>query len=145
MEHIEAMIRLADKEMGAIEQNGKFRSREEIDSVYKLMDIVKDAYCIMEMEEDDYSEDGGYPDRGYHDGVSYARGRGRNARRDAMGRYSSDGYNRNYDDGYRGNYRRGGYSRDDAKEEYRENLRRAMEEAPDEQTRMSIQRMMEQI
>lgn len=40
-------------------------------------------------------------------------------------------------------YRRDGYSRDDAREEYTENLRRAMEAAPDEQTRMKVQRMMD--
>ena len=46
MEHIEGIIKLADAEMGSIEKNGKFRSREEIDSVYKLMDIVKECQHI---------------------------------------------------------------------------------------------------
>lgn len=148
MEHIEGIIKLADAEMGSIEKNGKFRSREEIDSVYKLMDIVKDAYCIMDMEEDGYSEyDGssyrsGYSRNNYggmYDGNSYARGRGRNARRDSMGRYSRDG------GAYRGgSYRYDGYSRD-GKEEYIENLRNMMDEAPDDQTRQSIQRMIQQM
>ena len=148
MEHLEGIMKLADAEMGSIEQNGKFRSREEIDSVYKLMDIVKDAMCIMEMEEESYSEyDGGSSRDGYsrnsYEGGSYARGRGRNARRDSMGRYSREG-------SYRGgscrggSYRGGGYSRD-GKEEYIENLREMMETAPDDQTRQSIQRMIQQM
>lgn len=112
-----------------------------------LAHFGKNLEKMMEGEEG-YSERYMYDD-GYSMGRgSYARGRGRNAKRDSMGRYSGDGYSRNYDGSYDGNYRggnyrRGGYSRDDAKQEYMENLRRMMDEAPDENTRMSIQRMME--
>lgn len=144
MEHIEGILKLADAEMGSIEKNGKFRSREEIDSVYKLMDIVKDAYCIMDMEEGAYDDEmsygrgGFYRGNSYDDG-SYARGRGRNARRDSMGRYSREtGYSRN-------SYRRGGYSRGDGKDEYIENLRDMMEDAPDEATRKEIERMIQKM
>ena len=144
MKSIEGILKLADNEFNAIVQNGKFRSREEIDSVYKLMDIVKDAHCIWKYEEE---EDGGYSEDGrsyrggydYDDGMSMARGRGRNARRDSMGRYSRD-------DGY--DYRGGrsmNYSRGDAKHEYIENLRSMIEDAPDEATRQSIQRMISQM
>lgn len=66
-------------------------------------------------------------------GMTYARGRGRNAKRDAMGRYSRD---------YRGGSYERGYSRD-GKEEYKEQLREMMDSAPDEQTRMSIKRMID--
>lgn len=153
MEHLDGIVKLAGNELKAIVDNGKFRSREEIDSVYKLMDIVKDAHCIWqyEDEESEYSEegrsyDGSYARGGrnyrggrynydsYDDGMSYARGRGRNARRDSMGRYSRD---------YRGSYERG-YSRD-GKEEYKQQLMEMMETAPDEQTRQSIKRMIDQM
>ena len=155
MEHLEGIVKLAGNELKAIVDNGKFRSREEIDSVYKLMDIVKDAHCIWqyEDEESEYSEegrsyDGSYARGGrgyrngryayesYDDGMSYARGRGRNARRDSMGRYSREG-------SYRGSYERG-YSRD-GKEEYKQQLMEMMETAPDEQTRQSIKRMIDQM
>ena len=155
MEHLEGIVKLAGNELKAIVDNGKFRSREEIDSVYKLMDIVKDAHCIWqyEDEESEYSEEGrsydgsyarggrGYRDgryayESYDDGMSYARGRGRNARRDSMGRYSREG-------SYRGSYERG-YSRD-GKEEYKQQLMEMMETAPDEQTRQSIKRMIDQM
>lgn len=53
---------------------------------------------------------------------SYARGRGRNARRDSMGRYSSEG----------------GYSR--AAEDMVMELREMMEDAPDDRTRQEFQR-----
>lgn len=109
MEHLDSVLRMVDGELGAIAKNGKFRSREDIDSVYKLIDIAKDIYCVWEYEdEDDYSE---------YRGNSYAR------RRDRMGRYS-----------------RTGYSND-----YVEHLRQMMDEAPDEQTRQSLQRMIQQM
>ena len=149
MEHLEGILKITDAELGAITTNGKYRSREEIDAVYKLMDIAKDVYCIWEYEqsgEDDMSFDGGsyrgsYRGGSYgrsYDGGSYARGRGRNARRDSMGRYSRDG----------GSYRYGGmrgYSRGDDQGEYIESLREMMETAPDENTRQSIQRMIQQM
>lgn len=156
MEHLDKILEMSEAEFGAMAKNGKFKSREEIDSVYKLMDIVKDVYCIWDMEEgsgDDMSYaygDGSYRggsyrgnsyDGSYNDGNSYARGRGRNARRDSMGRYSRNGSYRM--DGR--SYRMDGYSRADGKQEYIENLRDMMEDAPDEQTRQSIQRMISQM
>ena len=62
------------KELKSVTDNGKFRSREEIDNVYKLIDVLKDLRCL----EDDYSE-------GNRDWGSY-RGR----KRDSMGRYSGE-------------------------------------------------------
>lgn len=164
MKSIEGILKLAENEFEAIVNNGKFRSREEIDSVYKLMDIVKDAHCIWmyEDEESEYSEDGrsydgsyrggsyrggrsyrGSYDGSYDDGMSGARGRGRNARRDSMGRYASR--ESNYEGGsYRGG-RSMNYSRGDGRQEYIEELRSMMEDAPDDQTRQSIQRMIQQM
>lgn len=140
MENVEKIMKLADAEFGAIVQNGKFKSREEIDSVYKLMDIVKDGYEVMSCEDEMYGEsydDGyGHSMRGNYDGgMSYARGR-RNVRRDSMGRYSRDGRS------YRGNSYERGYSRD-GKEEYKEQLMDMMDNAPDENTRQGIKRMLD--
>lgn len=145
MEHLEGIMKLADAELESIIKNGKFRSREEIDSVGKLIDLTKDIYCIWEYEEADdgyseggmsYARDGRSMNRGSYrgdyDGGSYARGR-RNAKRDSMGRYSRDG----------GSYR--GYSRGGDKEEYIEHLHELMEDAPDEATRQSIKRMIDQM
>jgi len=131
MEHLEGIRKLAENEFAAIVQNGKFRSREEIDSVYKLMDIVKDIECVERWEE----EDGDYDDEPRYSRESYARGR-RNARRDSMGRYSRDRYSYDEMRPVRG------YSRD-GKDEYKDHLRELYETAPDEQTRQSIKRMMD--
>lgn len=144
MEHLDGILKLVDSEFEAVNKNGKFRSREEIDSVGKLVDIVKDIHCIWEYEDGEESEySGAYMyDRGmnrmnrggsYNDGGSYARGR-RNARRDSMGRYSRNSYRGGMD----------GYSRAD-KHEYIENLRSMMDEAPDDATRQSLKRMIDQM
>lgn len=141
MEHLDKIIEMAEAELGAIAKNGKFKSREEIDSIGKLIDMTKDAYCIWDMEESMYGEDGmSYARDGrsmnrgnsyhYDGGDSYARGR-RNARRDSMGRYSRNSY-------------RGGYSTT-SKDDYVEHLRDMMEDAPDDQTRQSIQRMIQKM
>ena len=80
-----------------------------LDVVDKLTHTIKNLNKVIEKgEEDEYSNayDGGSYD-GSYDGMSnasyarnmsYARGRGRGARRDSMGRYASEsGYSRNDD------------------------------------------------
>ena len=141
MEQLEGLLKLIWNEIEAINKNGKFKSREEIDSVYKLVDIVKDSMEIFCMEDDmngDSYDDGMSYERGRrYDGMSYARGR-RNARRDSLGRYSRE-YRDNYDDGRSMR----GYSRADSKEDYKNQLRMMMEDAPDENTRQNIKRMID--
>lgn len=68
-----------------------------------------------------YNMDGSYA-RG---GRSYARGRGRNAKRDSMGRYASDGYSRN--------------------EEMIAELHELMNDAQDERTKQEFQRFIQKI
>ena len=127
MNSLDGIIKIADSELGSIVNNGKFRSREEIESAEKLVKMAEKIYCIWDMMGGEYPE--AYP---YTDGMSYARGRGRNARRDSMGRYSSGGYSRG-----------GGYSMHTGN--FYDDLRSMMEEAPDEQTRQTIQRMLDQM
>ena len=164
MEYLEKMIQLADNEFGAISQNGKFKSREEIHSAYELMVIAKDAIEIMCMMEELESGEGGMSSRGgsyyrdgrggsnrggsyYEDGGSYyeRRGRGRNASRDSRGRYNEGSYREgSYRDG--GMMRRGGsYYREGSKEEFAMELKELMQDAPDEQSRQSIQQMLQQM
>ena len=99
-----------------------------LDIVDKLAHTVKNLDKIIETyEETEYSNygyeggnmGGSYRGNGYNQGGSYARGRGRNARRDSMGRYSSTGYSRNSD--------------------IVSQLRGLMEDAPDDRTRQEIQ------
>lgn len=129
MKDLESILDLVERELATVKNNGKFKSREDIDSVYKLMDIAKDIYCIWDYEES--GDEGGVSlaDRSYgngrsYGGVSYASGRRGNTRRDSMGRYS-----------------RRGYSMDGGADDYIDRLRDMMETAPNEQARQSIHRM----
>lgn len=135
MQHLEGLLKLADREFGKMEQNGEFRNKDEIETVYKLIDIVKDVYCIWDYENNmqmgDYSEYSQYPNDYAYDN-SYARG---NVKRNSMGQYSRDGMMNGYPS------RRMNYSRGDAKEEFINQLRDLMGDAPDDRTREHIQRM----
>ncbi len=116
MKHLDGILKLVDSEFESIDKNGKFRSREEIDYVYKLIDIAKDIYCIWKYEEemgDDYSE----RNRPYR----YETARPRNTR---------ERYPRNYSM---------------TNSEYIDELHELMRNAPDENTRQSIQRMIQQL
>ena len=118
-------------------------SLEVIDKLTHALKNLDKVIESKEMDEEEYSGAmrGGSSYRGVYDdspeyerGTSYARGRGGNARRDSMGRYSRNSYAR----------RRGGYSRMD-KMEYIENLREMMEDATDEQTNQHMRRMIDVI
>ena len=140
-------------------KSGKM-SMGDLESIHKLTDTVKNILKIDMLEEESgYSEDGhymgegriygtsyesGYSERG---GSSYARGRGRYARRDSMGRYSRDG-GMSYDDdmsyarGGRGG-NRGGYSREDGKHYMMGELERLMEEAEKPAEKEALRRCMD--
>lgn len=142
-----------------IRSSGGELSASDMDYVNKLSHSLKSVVTTAAMKEAEEMDDGGsygdgsyrmgysryggpYRDGGSYDGGSYdsrsyARGRGRNARRDSMGRYSSRGYSR--DDGYS---RDGGYS---GHGEMVDELRSLMQDAPDEQTRQEFQRMIQRM
>ena len=140
-------------------KSGKM-SMGDLESIHKLTDTVKNILEINMLEEEGgYSEDGhymgegriygtsyesGYSERG---GSSYARGRGRYAKRDSMGRYSSRGGS-SYDDdmsyarGGRGG-NRGGYSREDGKHYMMGELERLMEKASTHTEREALEKCMQ--
>ena len=127
-------------------------SMGDLDSIHKLTDTVKNILKIDMLEEESgYSEDGAYMGEGriygtsYDDGMrrgvgySYARGRGRYAKRDSMGRYSRD-------DGYMrrdGRGMRDGYSRDEGKAYMMEQLEDMMEDAEKPAEKEALRRCME--
>lgn len=102
-------------------------SAGSLDIVDKLAHATKNLCKIIEEMDGEYSNFGGsYYDRpsdgmSYRRGGSYARGRGRNARRDSMGRYSSEGYSRTG--------------------ELADQVRELMREAPDESIRQDMERL----
>jgi hypothetical protein len=114
----------------------------DLDMIWKLTDTVKnlDKIEMLEGESDGYSEArGGMRGRSYMHGSSYdddmmyseRRGRGRNARRDSMGRYSSD-MGSSYNDYSEARMDRR-YSRDDAKDHMMNKLGEMMSSADEEQ------------
>ncbi len=150
-------------------KSGKM-SMGDLENIHKLTDTVKNIMKIGVLEQEmdgGYSEDGhymgegriygtsyegGYSERG---GSSYARGRGRYAKRDSMGRYSRTGGS--YDDmsyarggnqgggnrsSYRGGSSRDSYSRDGAKEYMMEQLEGMMEQAEKPAEREALKRCM---
>ena len=92
-------------------------SAGSLDVIHKLTDTIKNIDKIEMLEESEY-----YDEDSYEGGGSYARGRGRNARRDSMGRYS----------------------RADGKEHMAEKLREMMMEAEGEE-REAIRKCLKEI
>ena len=132
-------------------KSGKM-SMGDLDSIHKLTDTVKNILKIDMLDgETGYSEDGAYMGEGriygtsYDDGIrrgvgySYARGRGRYAKRDSMGRYSRD-------DGYMrrdGRGMRDGYSREEGKAYMMGQLEDMMEDAEKPAEKEALRRCME--
>ena len=136
-------------------------SKADVEVIDTVLNSVKNIYKIDKYKEemDGYSEDGhymgegriygtsyesGYSERG---GSSYARGRGRYAKRDSMGRYSSRGGS-SYDDDM--SYARGGrggnrgcYSREDGKHYMMGELERLMEKASTHTEREALEKCMQ--
>ena len=131
MKHLEELKEVVKRELEKFGKQGDI-SVSSLDKIHKLSDLYKNL-CKIEMLEEEadggYSEARGGRGRGrssydggssYDDDMMYSerRGRGRNAKRDSMGRYSSDG----------GSYE-GGYSRHDAKDWMMSQLGEMMEDA----------------
>lgn len=112
MKHIEKIKEMLNNELEIFGKKNAL-TIADLEKIHKLTDTIKNLDKIMLLEEDEYEMGGS----------SYARGRGRNAKRDRMGRYSSNDGDMHYEH-YRGNsydddmsYSRDGrgrrYSRDD--------------------------------
>lgn len=135
------MHRLEELKEMLCEELEEYGSKEKLDMggleiVDKLAHAIKNIDKIMESEYSEgrsyrgsyrgnYGEgsyrgnygEGSYRGYGEESYRSYARGRGRNARRDSMGRYASA--------------------------DMRQEIERLMDEAPDEETRMKLERFMQ--
>ena len=142
MEYIEKIKKMLCKELDEYAMKSKI-SGSDLDMIWKLTDTVKNLDKIEMLEDEGgYSEARGRG-RSYMHGSSYdddimyseRRGRGRYAKRDSMGRYSSEGGSyeggSSYDDySEESSYRGGrGYSRGDAKDHMMNKLGSMMEDA----------------
>ena len=136
---MQELYELKEKLMNELIEYAKKKdmSAGSLDVIDKMAHALKNLDKVIEKsEEEGYSSDGSYRGRSYsrysrdgegsynsYDG-SYARGRGRGAARDSMGRYSSEGY-----------------SGHDMVGE----LKSLMHDVPDERTRQSIQRLIQKM
>lgn len=114
MKHLEKLKDALCEELDKFGKSGDI-TVNSLEKIHKLTDTIKNIDKILMYEESEgYSETrgrmGGYMHgSSYDDDMMYSerRGRGRNAKRDSMGRYSSDGGS------YEGGSYRGGSSYDD--------------------------------
>ena len=144
MEYIEKIKKMLCKELEEIAEIGKLKSPADISMIKDLTGAIKniDKIEMYEEEKEGYSEARGMRGRSYMHGSSYddemmyseRRGRGRNAKRDRMGRYSSDD-GMSYED-YSEEMMDRRYSRDDAEEHLMHKLGQAMEEADPKQRKI---------
>ena len=162
MKYLEELKEMLCEELEKVGKKGEL-SAGSLETVHKLTDTIKNLGKIEMLEE----QSGGYS---HESDNSYARGRGRNAKRDSMGRYSREGgyseegmsYEGNsYPQGGRGgnqggnrggnsrvndrggnSYARGNYSRDSAKDYMMEQLEEMMEQAENPKEREALKRCM---
>jgi hypothetical protein len=135
MAHIEdTLYDLCEKVEGELaELNKKTKgsmSAGDLEVMDKLTHTLKSIKTTLAMIEADGGYSGEYSGNYGDGGGSYARGRGRNARRDSMGRYSSeDGYSRrgSYDDG----------------SDVKTKLQTMMGQMPDRQTRNALKEVID--
>ena len=135
MEYIEKIKKMLCKELDEYAMKGKI-SGSDLEMIWKLTDTVKNLDKISMLEDDGgYSEARGGGGRSYMHSSSYdddmmyseRRGRGRYAKRDRMGRYSSEDGS-SYDD-YSEERTGRRYSMDDAKDHLMSKIGEAMEGA----------------
>lgn len=125
------LYELKEKLMNELEdysENGKY-SKDDVEAIKYISSAIDHICNIVEHADDEeYSMAIGrggsyesYARGGNRDGRSYARGRGRNARRDSMGRYSR------------------------AADDIKMQLQDIMEDAPNEQIKMEIRRLVDRM
>ena len=138
MEYIEKIKKMLCKELEEFAETGKLKTPADISMLKDLTGAIKniDKIEMYEEEKEGYSEArGGMRGRSYMHGSSYdddmmyseRRGRGRYAKRDRMGKYSSD-MGSSYDD-YSEERTGRRYSMDDAKDHLMSKIGEAMEGA----------------
>ena len=151
MKHLEKLKEALCEELDKFGKSGDITANS-LEKIHKLTDTIKNIDKIMMLEEEEgYSEARGGRGGSYMHGSSYdddmmyseRRGRGRNAKRDSMGRYSSEGGS--YEGG--SSYERGGqggYSRDEAADWMMRELGSMMEDA-DPKQREALKKCMREL
>lgn len=139
LKYMDEVKQTLEKEIDKISKTGDI-SVNTLEKLHKLTDTYKNLckISILSEEEDGgYSEAGDWMGEGRMYGTSYARGRGKYAKRDRMGRYSSDMHDEEYSERRVGR----GYSRDEGKDMMMNRIGELMEDA-DPKEREALKRCM---
>ena len=152
MKHLEKLKEALCEELDKFGKSGDI-TVNSLEKIHKLTDTIKNIDKIMMLEEEEgYSEARGGRGGSYMHGSSYdddmmyseRRGRGRNAKRDSMGRYSSDGGSYDGDD-YSERRTGRGYSRDEATDWMMTRLGEMMSETDDPKQRETLKKCMREL
>ena len=149
MKHLEKLKEALCEELDKFGKSGDI-TVNSLDKIHRLTDTIKNIDKIMMLEESEgYSEERGRTHMGgssYDDDIMYSerRGRGRNAKRDSMGRYSSDGGSYDGDD-YSERRTGRGYSRDEATDWMMTRLGEMMSETDDPKQRETLKKCMREL
>lgn len=151
MKHLEKLKETLCEELDKFAKSGDV-TVNSLEKIHKLTDTIKNIDKIMALEESEgYSEARGGRGGSYMHGSSYdddmmyseRRGRGRNAKRDSMGRYSSESDSYEGGSSYRGG--QGGYSRDEATDWMMRELGSMMSETDDPKQRETLKKCMREL
>lgn len=152
MKHLEKLREALCEELDKFAKSGDV-TVSSLEKIHKLTDTIKNIDKIMMLEESEgYSEARGRTDGAYMRGSSYdddmmyseRRGRGRYAKRDSMGRYSSDVGS--YDGDEYSERRTGrGYSRDETTDFMMTRLGEMMSETDDPKQRETLKKCMREL
>lgn len=149
MKHLEKLKEALCEELDKFGKSGDI-TVNSLDKIHRLTDTIKNIDKIMMLEESEgYPEERGRTHMGgssYDDDIMYSerRGRGRNAKRDSMGRYSSDGGSYDGDD-YSERRTGRGYSRDEATDWMMTRLGEMMSETDDPKQRETLKKCMREL
>ena len=148
MDVYENVLKAVEQALESVGSKG-LKSYEDVHCVYELIDIAKDIYCIWAYEDQqgEQEEEGGMFSRNSYQGGgsnrgSYRGGGSYNSYEGGGGSYESYSNRR----GSRRSREGGSYrnSRGDEKS-FIEKMQKMREEAPDEQTKMEIDKLLAQM
>lgn len=113
MDILERVREMAENELNDMTNNGKLKSRDDVHTMYELVDIVKDIDCMQGQWDE------GYSNSRYPMANQYSRANGRGSMR--------------------------GYSRNNARQDFIEEMRRMAENAPDDQSYQASMRFINEL
>lgn len=137
MDIYEDILEAVEKELAEVAKNKQFRSKDEVHCVYELVGIARRIHAIWAYEEPQEEMEGGLFSRNSYQGGGSNRSRAYNG-----GSYEGGSYRRS-----RRMSRNGGSYRNSRHDEesFVQKMQEMREIAPDEQTKMEIDRLLSEM